>query len=151
MWDRLNKLIDGFGQDPASMSEMRDEELKLASAALLVHATLIDGSVDETERDKLKTVLADRFDLAASDVAKLIDSAREREQSAVDLYGFTKTLARELDQEGRQKIVEMLWEMVLADGVVHEFESNLVWRVAELLGVSSRDRIRLRKQVESRQ
>ena len=54
------------------------------------------------------------------------------------------------DQEGRQRIIEMLWEMAMADGVVHEFESNLVWRAAELLGVSTRDRVRLRKMVASR-
>ena len=55
-----------------------------------------------------------------------------------------------LDQEGRQRIIEMLWEMAMADGVVHEFEANLVWRAAELLGVSTRDRVRLRKMVASR-
>jgi len=44
----------------------------------------------------------------------------------------------------------MLWEMAMADGVVHEFESNLVWRVSELLGVSARDRVTLKKLVASR-
>ncbi len=44
----------------------------------------------------------------------------------------------------------MMWEIVFADGEVHEFEDNVVWRVAELLGVSSRDRIRLRKRIEGR-
>ena len=57
---------------------------------------------------------------------------------------------RELDQDGRQRMVEMLWEIVLADGVLHEFESNLMWRASELLGVSTQDRVRLRKLVESR-
>jgi uncharacterized tellurite resistance protein B-like protein len=46
--------------------------------------------------------------------------------------------------------VEMLWEIVMADGVVHAFESNLLWRTAELLGVSTRDRVTLRKMVEAR-
>jgi uncharacterized tellurite resistance protein B-like protein len=44
----------------------------------------------------------------------------------------------------------MLWEVAMADGVVHEFESNLVWRSAELLGVSTRDRVTLRQQVAER-
>jgi len=43
-----------------------------------------------------------------------------------------------------------LWEVVLADGIVDEFETNLVWRVAELIGVSTRDRVTLRKMVEAR-
>jgi uncharacterized tellurite resistance protein B-like protein len=76
--------------------------------------------------------------------------AEVREQEAVDLYRFTSVLCAGLDQDGRQRIIEMLWEVAMADGVLHEFESNLVWRAAELLGVSTRDRVRLRKLVESR-
>jgi uncharacterized tellurite resistance protein B-like protein len=53
----------------------------------------------------------------------------------------------ELDQNGRKRIVEMLWEVVMADGIVHPFESNLVWRAAELLGVSTRDRVILKQEV----
>jgi uncharacterized tellurite resistance protein B-like protein len=53
-------------------------------------------------------------------------------------------LTRTLDASGRQKIIEMMWEIAFADGVVHELEENIVARVAELLGVSPRDRVRLR-------
>jgi uncharacterized tellurite resistance protein B-like protein len=80
----------------------------------------------------------------------LFQEATAEERNAVDLYRFTKVLTRELDQDGRKRIVEMLWEVVMADGVVDEFESNLVWRVAELIGVSTRDRVVLRKMVEAR-
>jgi uncharacterized tellurite resistance protein B-like protein len=73
-----------------------------------------------------------------------------REHESVDLYRFTSVLCRELDQDGRKRIVEMLWEVVMADGVVHEFESNLVWRAAELLGVSTRDRVILKQAVARR-
>ena len=47
----------------------------------------------------------------------------------------------------RERIVEMMWQLVYADGSVHEFEDNVVWRVAELLGVSSQVRIRLKQAV----
>jgi uncharacterized tellurite resistance protein B-like protein len=83
-------------------------------------------------------------------VRELFEDSADRERDAVDLYRFTSVLCRELDQDGRKRVVEMLWEVVLADGQVDEFESNLVWRVAELIGVSTRDRVTLRKQVEAR-
>jgi uncharacterized tellurite resistance protein B-like protein len=41
----------------------------------------------------------------------------------------------------------MLWEIVYADGKVSEFEDNLIWRAADLLGISSRERVELRRQV----
>jgi uncharacterized tellurite resistance protein B-like protein len=115
-----------------------------------VHAAAVDGHFDNDERKALKEILQTRFGLADGEARQLLNDARAREQEAVDLYRFTSVLCRELDQDGRKRIVEMLWEVAYADGVVHEFESNLVWRAAELLGVSTRDRVELRKAVESR-
>jgi len=125
-------------------------ELQLAAAALLVHASLIDGRADPEERRKLKSLLQVRFNLGDDEFERILGEAKAWEQESVDLYSFTSVLCRELDQEGRQRIVEMLWEIVLADGVLHEYEADLVSRGAELLGVSTRDRVRLRKIVESR-
>jgi uncharacterized tellurite resistance protein B-like protein len=54
---------------------------------------------------------------------------------------------REVDDAGRLKIVEMMWEIAYADGTATEFEDNVVWRAADLLGISSRDRIDLKHRV----
>ena len=151
MWPQLTKLFDALNAEPAHAKDLRDVELQLAAAALLVHAMVIDSEVAPAERKKLSSLLQDRFNLASENVEKLIDLAYERERNAVDLFGFTRIITRELDQDGRKAIVSMLWEIVLADGVIHEFEDNLVWRAADLLGVSTRDRILLRKKVEGGQ
>jgi uncharacterized membrane protein YebE (DUF533 family) len=52
-----------------------------------------------------------------------------------------------LDDEGRHRIIEMMWDIAFADGTVDEIEENVVWRIAELLGVSNRDRVLLRQKV----
>jgi uncharacterized tellurite resistance protein B-like protein len=57
---------------------------------------------------------------------------------------------RSVNEEGRLRIVEMMWELVYADGQVSEFEDNVVWRAADLLGISSRDRIELKHRVAGR-
>jgi uncharacterized tellurite resistance protein B-like protein len=69
------------------------------------------------------------------------------EGEAVDLYRFTSLLNRALGEEERRRIVEMMWELAYADGRVNEFEDNLIWRVADLLGVSARERLTLRRQI----
>jgi uncharacterized tellurite resistance protein B-like protein len=149
-WTTLTEFFERLTQNEARSENLREEEMRLAAAALLVHAAVIDGEVAAEERRKLKTLLQERFALGDEETRMLMREAEAREQEAVDLYRFTSVLCSGLDQEGRQRIIEMLWEMAMADGVVHEFESNLVWRAAELLGVSTRDRVRLRKIVESR-
>jgi uncharacterized tellurite resistance protein B-like protein len=150
IWIKFKQFTDLIVSDQQRKLDLREEQLRLAAAALLVHAASIDGKRSPEETLKLKTLLQQRFDLDADALRKLVGEAEVRERESVDLFSFTSVLARQLDQDGRKRIVEMLWEVVLADGVVHEFESNLVWRAAELLGVSTRDRIALRKDVESR-
>ena len=81
----------------------------------------------------------------------MIASATLAEGDAVDLYHFTSVIMRSVNEEGRRRIVEMMWELVYADGKVSEFEDNVVWRAAELLGVPSRDRIDLKHRVAARQ
>jgi uncharacterized tellurite resistance protein B-like protein len=73
------------------------------------------------------------------------------EGEAVDLYHFTSVIMRSVNEAGRLRIVEMMWELVYADGQVSEFEDNVVWRAADLLGISSSDRINLKHRVAARQ
>lgn len=150
LWNKLKNLVDGVDRDSSRAKNLREEELRQAAGALLITAGGIDGRFETKEERKVKALLQKRFDLEPDEVRELFEDSVERERDAVDLYRFTSVLCRELDQDGRTRVVEMLWEVVLADGQVDEFESNLVWRVAELIGVSARDRITLRKQVEAR-
>ena len=78
---------------------------------------------------------------------ELIDKATAAEREAVDLYHFTSLLNRALDEEGRTKVIEMMWEIVYADGTRDELEDNLLWRAADLLGVSQNERIALRQRI----
>lgn len=150
MFDKIKKLFEDLTGEGGEERDLDAEQMRVAAAALLVHAIHVDGDVDRAESEKLRDILCSRFEISKDDAQRLIAEAELKEKDSVDLYGFTSVISRNLDQEGRQKIVEMLWEVVLADGVIHEFENNLVWRSAELLGVSTRDRVRLRKDVEAR-
>jgi len=149
-WTTLTELFERFTHPGAHAGNLREEELRLAAAALLVHATAIDGEVAPEERRKLNALLQRHFGLGDDEARQLIREAIVHDHGAVDLHRFTSVLCAQLDQDGRNQIIEMLWEIAMADCMVHEFESNLVWRVAELLGVSARDRVLLRKAVASR-
>lgn len=145
----ISRFIEDLadGGKSAAPGYTPDEE-QLAAAALAFHVIAVDGIVEDAEKARLRDVLADRFELDPGQTAALVEAARKSSLEAVDLYTFTSVLNRRLDADGRARIVEMLWEMVYADGTVHEFEDNALWRIAELLHVPSRERIRLRKMVE---
>jgi uncharacterized tellurite resistance protein B-like protein len=127
-----------------------DDELQLATAVLLIRASVIDGVTDVAEIAKLSQLLKSRFELSSEDVDELITQAGQKEADAVDLYSFTRVITKKLELDGRRRVVEMLWEMAFADGVLDDYEANLIWRVSELVGVSTRERVELRQAVVAR-
>ena len=147
MFESFRSFVAEFVEGEKHPSQFADNDYRLAAVALLVHAAGIDGEVSERERDKLHAVVKRRFNLDDRLADELIDKATAAEHEAVDLYHFTKLLNRVLDEEGRAKVVEMMWEIVYADGRRDELEDNLLWRAADLMGVSSRERIELRQRI----
>jgi uncharacterized tellurite resistance protein B-like protein len=147
MFDAFRKFLSDCTNGDKHPSRFADDDYRLAASALLVHAAAIDGEVSQVERDQLHDIIKQRFELDEAATNELMIEATQAEQQAVDLYHFTSLINRSLDEVGRRRIVEMMWEIVYADGRVTEFEDNLLWRAADLLGISSRDRIELRHQV----
>lgn len=149
MFDALKTFLAEMGSGPASERSLDEADYRLAAAALLVHVANADGHVDDAERMRLQSIVEARFGLDPAAARRLIAAAETSEREAVDLFHFTATLKRALDETGRHQVVELLWDMAYADGDVHELEENIVWRVAELLGVPARDRMELKHRAES--
>ncbi len=150
LWTTVKDFVEKFSDSGDETVDLGEEEARLAAAALLVHATVVDGEVDKREEEALRDVLERGFNLDQVQVGKLITQAAEKEKEAVDLNGFTNVLTRKLDREGRMEIVGMLWEVINADGVMHESEGTLAWRAAQSLGITPNDWVKLRKKVEDR-
>jgi uncharacterized tellurite resistance protein B-like protein len=152
MLDGLRQFIADVVSPAAHQDRSFDDTgYRLAATALLIHVISLDGEPSEIEKLKLHSLLETRFGLDPGSADKLIASATLVEGEAVDLYHFTSVIMRSVNEEGRLRIVEMMWELVYADGQVSEFEDNVVWRAADLLGVSSRDRIDLKHRVAGEQ
>ena len=145
MLDKLRTFISDIVSPSGSENRaFADDDYRLAATALLIHVISLDGEPSETEKRKLHSLLEYRFELDPGTADRLIADATRVEGEAVDLYHFTSVIMRSVNEEGRLRIVEMMWELVFADGNVTEFEDNIVWRAADLLGVSQRDRIHLK-------
>ena len=147
MLQALKKLIADVAGEDGAPARFAEDDYRLAAAALLVHTGTIDGMLSQVERTRLRQVLQQRFSLDDAAADELMTEAIEAERRSIDLYHFTARLTRTLDHAGRARVVEMMWQVVFADGAVTEFEDNLVWRAADLLGISREERIALRERV----
>ena len=150
MLDRFRSFVrEIVGGDEAAKGGEPDNP-QLAAAALMYHVIQADGVLRPAERDRFAAVLGEEYTLEQGALEALTEAARRADGEAVDLYRFTSVLMDAMSEAERIGFIEMLWEMVYADGVRHELEDNVVWRISELLGVSGRDRVHMRQRVQER-
>jgi len=143
----FKKLFADLGDEKTSDGRFGAADYRVAAAALLVHTATIDGVLSDDENVKLHAVLRERFELGDAEVDELVEAAMAAEQRSIDLYQFTARLNRAFDHAARARMIEMMWQVVYADGTVTEFEDNLIWRAADLLHVTREERIALRDRV----
>lgn len=126
-------------------SEAPKDELATAVAVLLARAAVLDGTLDGPERAVMAERLSGRFAVPQAELDKVLEDAAKQADEMVDMYGFVRTVKDRLDEAGRIELMEALWEVVYADGTLHEYEAQLMRRLAGLLFVSDRDSGEARK------
>src|SRR4051794_2683779 len=142
MLDQLKKL---FGSVPAITGVLEQQEpLELATAALLLELSRADFSESVAEKEAISQLLQKRFKTSLEATDKLMADAARRADRAVSLHEFTHRLNRELPEADKLAIVEMLWQVSNADGRIDKHEEQLVQRIAGLLHISDKDRMRLK-------
>lgn len=123
----------------------REDDPRIAAAALMYHVMDADGERQDVEWERLKQLLSEVYGVGGAELDRLVRAGEQAESEAVDLYAFTSVLMRSLDEDARKDFIGILWDVVYADGELHELEDNTLWRIAELLGVESRDRIEAKR------
>jgi len=125
-------------------------EIQIATAALLAHCARADGEQSAEETAHLKAVLGERFSLTAPEIDSVIEAADKRERDAIDLHRFTRVLHRSLDRDARIHMVQLLWEIADADGLIDSDERRMVSLTARLLDVEVHDAVAARQAAQAR-
>ena len=149
MIEYIRKLVLGFNE-PRTLEPDAISNSDAAAAALLIDVASIDGDFNPAERKTITALLAKNFDLDAREVEALIKEVVLEVDKSVDHYGFARKVKKVYDHDARVDLMEMLWQVVYADGVIDDFEANLMRRLAGLLDVSDRESGDARKRVVER-
>lgn len=148
MFDRLRIFFERLASPPTGTIAADDPRISVM--ALCIHVMEADGQVLDSERRLVRSLIKDHYDLDEGSLTELMAAGQSAESESVDFYRFTSEIKRHLTEEERIDLVGMLWEIVYADGQRSELEDHVIWRIADLLGVSGRDRIIKRQEVAAR-
>jgi len=142
MFDALARLLAAPPQ--------AQPDLRLSVAVLLLEAARQDDHFDARERAVIMALLARRFDLSPEECEKLIATAQAHAAELVQLHGHTSAIAAAMSPEERVELIEMLWGVAYADGVLDPEEDLLIRRIAGLVYVDDRERVLARQRVLAR-
>ena len=111
------------------------KNLELLSG-LMIEAAYTDGQIEESELDKIKFSLINIFNEDPNDVASVLNEAIKNKNNSKSLHHYTSFINKKFDDSKKQLLIETLWEIVLSDGELHDFEASLIRRLAGLLYIS---------------
>jgi len=134
-------------QAPANQ---RDPDPKLSVAVLLVEAARQDDTFEPQERQVIEQLLARKFDLSTEECLALVEAAERRVAEMVQIHGHTRDVFETTTPIERINLIEMLWEVAYADGVLDPEEDLLIRRIAGLIAVEDRERVLARQRVAAK-
>ena len=115
---------------------------QLSVALLLTELARADFQTPEVELQRIRELLAQRYQLDAAQAVQLLQQAQATERNAVSLYDYVQTLNARLDPAGKRGLMDMLWQVAYADGRLDKHEDHLLRKLAALLYVSDEDYIK---------
>lgn len=147
----INRIRALFGVEQKGSDAMPvDKALRAAAAALLVEAAIADDGIGEAERERIIATTRRHFDLTVEEAEDLLYEAEREAEGVAPLHRHIAIIIDRYQPEERIWIIEALWEVVYADGVLHDLEASLLRRIGGLLAVDDRDRGAARKRVMQR-
>ncbi len=130
----LNILKNFFDSKDRDESDINNN-LELL-CGLMIEAANTDGVIDQNEKEKINSVLVNAFNESPDDVINILNKAIENRDNSKSLHFYTSKINKEYSEEKKLLLLEILWEIVLSDGKLHDYESSLIRRLAGLLYIS---------------
>lgn len=150
MLAKLKSLLkDSFsGAEDESAIDIQ-EQLKMASAILLLEVARTDHNIEDTELNQIKTVIQDKFDLSSEASQALMDEADESIEDIIDFHQFTSLLNEHFEIEQKCLLIEYMWQIALSDGYLDAYEDQFIRKISNLLYLRHSELISARERAKA--
>ena len=135
MFSNLKSAIQKITSQDKKEEEYRGEDIQ-AVIILLLEACQIDGETGKVEIEYIKKLLISKFNFSETEANRNINQALEDSDKRIEIFSQVKIILNEMDHNERIEVIEMMWGVILSDGVIDDFEANLMRRMNGLLYIS---------------
>ena len=133
---------------PGNIEGEKTHDIRVASCALLIEMSNIDGEFSESERESIISVLKKDYDLTDENAIALIEASNEELKGSIDLWQFTNLINQNYSMEEKLRIIETVWRIAYTDGKLDKHEDYLVHKLAKLLRLTHKQLIEAKLKVK---
>lgn len=144
MLSRIKSLLGG---GPASKPAQEHERIQVATCVVLLEMAHADEEFHAMEETLVRDLLQHKFEISDQDASELIEFAREQRQLSLDIFQFTRLVKEHFTRGEKLEMMEALWRLIYADGVLDKYEDYLVRQLATLLGLAHGEMIEAKVKV----
>ena len=134
--------------------DLKTQELSSIDKAILISTLLVecarsDDNFTDTEKEQIKKILKNKLHLDSSEVDKCFETANESSEKNIEIYSLTKEIRDNFDKDEILFIFELLWKIILSDGIIDDFESSMMTKLTGLFHLTGKENAEAKKNAQT--
>jgi len=134
--------------------DLKTQELSSIDKAILISTLLVecarsDDNFTDTEKEQIKKILKNKLHLDSSEVEQCFETANESSEKSIEIYSLTKEIRDNFDKDEILFIFELLWKIILSDGVIDDFESSMMTKLTGLFHLTGKENAEAKKNAQT--
>ena len=136
MFNRLKSALAGTSDVENRDRVDKERRIQIATAVVLLEVAHADEEFSKSEHARIIDILRTQFNLDEESVQELMQVSDEELRKSIDLWHFTEIINNNYSAEEKYQVIEMVWQVIYADGRLDKYEDYVVHKLARVLHIS---------------
>ena len=141
-------IFEKLKNDNLKTQELSSIDKAILISTLLVECARSDDNFTDTEKEQIKKILKNKLHLDSSEVEQCFETANESSEKSIEIYSLTKEIRDNFDKEEILFIFELLWKIILSDGIIDDFESSMMTKLTGLFHLTGKENAEAKKNAQ---
>jgi len=132
-------MLNFLKKKNVQLDDISSDDKNLLVACILIEGAKSDDLLVDEEVSSIKKILSTKLNLGSNDVEILYSKALNEVNSSVEIYSMTRDIKKKFSHEQILELFEDLWEIIIIDEFIDDYEAALMSKLSGLLGITSKE------------
>jgi uncharacterized tellurite resistance protein B-like protein len=144
----IKKYLVSDYSDLSDETTSQEEKIQIATCVLLLEMANVDDDFSISEKTIIRKILEEDMGIPEENIEEIMDIASKDRQNKIDLFEYTSLINKNFSLDEKQELIEKIWKVIYADGVLDKYEDYLVHKLAQILHIDHGDLIAAKMKIK---